>query len=146
MASAISCIRKTGNPNIHEYQNRASAVANEFQPGDLVRLDGNGELILAAAGHIFGICHKAASATDGTLIPVDVLRLTDEISIPCNTTTAEANIGTNGTLTATTGAQTVTSAGGGTDFYIVDLDSIDAVTKDGGRLICRVLPAALIMV
>ena len=145
MANAVSCRRKTGNPNIHEYQCRAGASANEFQPGDLVRLDSSGELILAAAGHILGICDKAASTTDSTLIPVDVLGHDDEISIPCNTTTAENTLGGKGTLTVTTGAQTVTSdVSSGTDFWIIDFDTVDAVGADGGRLICKVLPAALL--
>ena len=142
---AISCRRVTGNPNIHEYEGRAAGAANEIQPGDLVRLDSNGELILAATAHILGICHKASSTTDSTKIPVDVLGVDDTFSIPCNTTTTEAHIGTTCDVTFTTGAQVATT-GGTTDLYCVDLDSIDAVTTDGGRLICRVLPAALIMV
>jgi len=141
----VSCIRKTGNPNIHEYDGRAAGAANEIQPGDLVRLDSNGELIIATAGHILGICHGSASTTDNTNIPVDVLRDGDEISIPCNTTTTEAHIGTTCDVTFTTGAQVATT-GGSTDLYCVDLDSINPVGTSGGRLICRVLPGALIMV
>ena len=142
---AISCKRKTGLPNIHEYENRAAASANEVQDGDLVRLDSNGEIVLASAGHILGIALEAASTTDTNLIPVDVLGHDDEISIPCNTTTAQNTLGGKGTLTTTTGAQTCTSdVSSGTDFWIIDIDSISAVGTDGGRLICKVLPAALL--
>ena len=124
--AVISCKRKTGDPNIHVYDGRAAGAANEIQPGDLVRLDSNGELILGSAGHIFAICLGSASTTDDTNIPVDVLRDGDLFSIPCNTTTTEAHIGTTCDVTFTTGAQVATT-GGSTDLYCVDLDSIDAV-------------------
>ena len=143
MASAVSCRRKTGDTNIHEYEGRAAGAANEVQPGDLVRLDSAGEVILAATSHIFGIVLKAASTTDSTLLPVDVLRPGDEFSIPCNTTTTEAHKGATCDVTFTTGAQ-VATLGGSTDLYCVDLDSCDALGTDGGRLICRVLAASCV--
>ena len=140
MASAVSCRRKTGNPNIYEYEGRAAGAANEVQPGDLVKLDSNGEIVIATTGAILGIALKAASTTDSTLIPVDVLRSGDVFSIPLNTTTAENNRGAEAAFTFTTGAQVVTVGSG--DCYIVGHDTIDAF-KDGGRVLVTVKATSL---
>ena len=139
-----SCIRKTGNTDIHEYQEAAASSANDWYAGDLVRLDSSGELVIATAGHILGIALKAATGTASTLIPVDVLTDQDKISVACNTTTAETDLGATFDFTFTAGAH-VATAGGSTDSYCVDHDTINAVTTDGGRLILRILPGALIM-
>jgi len=139
-----SAQRKIGLPNINEYEEASASSANDWYAGDLVRLDSSGELVIATAGHILGIALKAASGTASTKIPVDVLTDQDQVSVVCNTTTAESDLGATFDFTFTAGAH-VATAGGTTDSYCVAHDSINAVGTDGGRLIVRMLPGALIM-
>ncbi len=135
----ISCKRVTGSPNIHYYEERAAAVANEFQRGDLVGMDTSGELILGASGAILGIVHSAAAGVDSTKHAVDVL-MGDEFSIPWTAeATTETMLNEIVDLTFTTGAQVV-SGTGSNDCVIIDFD--DPVGTSGGRVIAKVIPAA----
>ena len=135
----VSCKRVKGSPNIHYYQEAAAATANMFQRGDLVKLDTSGELVLATAGAILGIVGSAATSTDSTYHPVDVL-MGDEFSIPWTAeATTETLLNDIADVTFTTGAQVLTG-GGTTDCVVVDFD--DDVGTSGGRVIARVIPAA----
>jgi len=135
----VSCKRVTGSPNIHFYQERAAAVADEFQNGDLVAFDTSGELVIGSAGAILGIVQSAAAGVDSTEHAVDVL-MGDEFSIPWTSeATTETLLNDIADVTFTTGAQVLTGAGT-TDVVVVDFD--DPVGTTSGRVIVKVIPAA----
>ena len=135
----VSCKRVIGSPNIREYDEDNALSANDFQVGDLVALNTDGELVLGTAGNILGIAQKAATGTDDTKIPVDVL-LGDSFSIPWTAeATTETLLNDIADVTFTTGAQVLTG-GGTTDCVVCDFD--DPVGTSGGRVIVRVIPAA----
>jgi len=135
----VSCKRVTGSPNIHFYDEDNALAANDFQKGDLVALNTDGELVLGTAGNILGIAQSAATGVDNTAIAVDVL-MGDEFSIPWTAeATTETLLNDIADVTFTTGAQVLT-ASGTTDCIVCDFD--DVVGTSGGRVIARVIPAA----
>ena len=134
-----SCKRVTGSPNIHFYDEDNALAANDFQIGDLVKLNTDGELVIATAGAILGIAQSAATGVDNTAIAVDVL-MGDDFSIPWTAeATTETMLNSVVDVTFTTGAQVLTG-GGSTDCVMVDFD--DPVGTSGGRVIVKVIPAA----
>jgi len=135
----VSCKRVTGSPNIKYYDEDNALSANDFQKGDLVKFNTDGELVIATAGAILGIAQAAASGVDNTKVPVDVL-MGDEFSIPWTAeATTETLLNDIADVTFTTGAQVLTG-GGTTDTVVVDFD--DPVGTSGGRVIVKVIPAA----
>ena len=135
----ISCKRVTGSPNIKFYDEDNALAADDFQIGDLVKLNAEGELVIADAGNILGIAQKAATGVDNTKIPVDVL-LGDEFSaVWTSEATTETLLNDIADFTFTTGAQVLTG-GGTTDAVVVDFD--DPVGTSGGRVIVKIIPAA----
>ena len=135
----VSCKRVTGSPNIHYYQEAAAATANMFQPGDLVKLDTSGELVLATAGAILGIVQSAATSTDSTYHAVDVLMGDEFSAVWTAEATTETLLNDIADFTFTTGAQVLTGAGT-TDVVVVDF--ADPVGTTSGRVIVKVIPAA----
>ena len=136
----VSCKRVKGSPNIHYYQEAAAATANMFQRGDLVKLDTSGELVLATSGVILGIVGSAATSTDSTYHPVDVLMGDEFSAVWTAEATTETLLNDIADFTFTTGAQVLTSAGT-TDCIVVDFD--DPVGTTSGRVIVKLMPAAM---
>ncbi len=136
--------RKSRNPNIHYYQEAAAGSANAFYVGDLVKVDGSGELIIADSTNILGIAQKTATGTASTEIPVDVLGSGDEVSVPYKASaTAEGLALDSVDFTFTPGAQTVSESGGSVDAVVIDHDEGDPWGTTSGRLIVRMLSSAL---
>ncbi len=134
----ISCKRVTGSPNIKFYDEDNGLSADAFQPGDLVKLNTEGELELATTGVILGIAQKAATGVDNTKIPVDVLYGDEFSAVSASSSNVELNLNAVMDFTFTTGAQTVTT--GSSDAVLVDFD--DPVGTSGGRVILKIIPAA----
>jgi hypothetical protein len=116
------------------------ASAGSFKRGDLVYTDSSGQVELGAAGKILGFALADASGTQGTEIPVMLVNAWDIYAIPLNTTTAQTNVGTQGDLTYTAGAQYVTVGTGVKEVAIVGLHPADAVGTSGGRVLVRFQP------
>jgi hypothetical protein len=136
--------RKDRNPNIHYYQEAAAGAANAFYLGDLVQVDGSGELVIASSTNILGIAQKTATGTASTEIPVDVLSSKDEVSVPYKASaTAEGLALDTVDFDFTPGAQVVDESGGSVDAVIIDHDEHDPWTTVSGRLIVRILSSAL---
>jgi len=127
-------------PQIVEIQENDSASANDWYAGDLVKADGDGELVIATTNVILGIALKAATGTDNTEIPVQLINPNEIYVMKYATTTAETEIGDSRGITFTAGAHVVaTDSGtpGALDVYVVGLHPDDAVGTDGGRLLVR---------
>jgi hypothetical protein len=136
------CYRISGTPNIHEYFCNGNATT-DFYEGDLVLIDTDGRLNIAATGTasttagILGIAKKRASADSTTATPVDVI-VSDgsEFVMYYAGTTSETLKGTSAVITFTAGSQKVSTTAGTDDCYILDLDPRDGA-KAGGRVIIR---------
>ena len=136
------CIRITGNPNRHDYYSNGNATT-DYYAGDLVLLDSNGRLAVAATGTasssagVFGIALKRAVANSTELIPVDVIYDDDsEFVMVYAGTTSETLKGTSAVVTFTAGSQQVSTTAGTDDVYIVDLDPRDGA-KANGRVVVK---------
>jgi hypothetical protein len=144
-----SVSRVVGPPNIHYYQEAAAGLINAFHPGDLVKLNAAGELVIASAGVILGIAEKTATGTASTEIPVDVISADEEFIAKYKAAaTAEAlaqDIADFTFTVSTTAGHTLDESGATTDARIVDHDPRDPWTTSGGRLIIRFLDSALQM-
>lgn len=136
----ISNKRVVGSPNIHCYDEDNALAANDFQAGDLVKLNTDGELVIATSGAILGIALAPATGVDNTAIPVDVIG-TDEFSAVWTTeATSETIVNDIADFTFTTGAQVLTG-GGTTDCVVVDHGK-DEWGTTSGRVIVKLIPAA----
>jgi len=127
-------------PQIVSIQENDSASANDWYIGDLVQADGDGELTIASTGSILGIAKKAATGTDNTEIPVELINPNEIYVMKYATTTSEGEVGESRAITFTAGAHVVaTDSGtpGALDVYVVGLHPDDAVGTDGGRLLVR---------
>jgi len=144
-----SVSRVVGPQNIHYYQEASGGSVNAFHPGDLVKLDAAGELVIATAGAILGIAEKTATGTASTEIPVDLISADEELIAKYKaaaTAVALAQDIADFTFTvSTTAGHTLDESGAATDVRIVDHDPRDAWTTSGGRLIVRFLDSALQM-
>jgi len=139
-----SVVAYTGlGPQIVSIQENSSATAADWSIGDLVKADGSGELVIATDGVIMGIAHKAATGTDNTEIPVELLNFNEIYVMAYSTVTTEAIIGTYADITFTVGAHVVTDGTAEEDVYIVGLHPDDAVGTDGGRVLVRFDTTAL---
>ena len=132
-------------PQIIEVQENDGATALDWSIGDLVKCDGDGELVIATQGIILGIALKAATGVDNTKIPVQLINPNEIYVMKYSTSTAENIIGEMVSVTFTKSAHTCTTGGSaGTDaFYIVGLHPDDALGTDGGRVLVRFAFTAL---
>jgi len=129
----------------HYFQEAAASSANDWYAGDLVKLDSNGELVIATAGAILGIACKAASGTASTEIPVIVLDSTMTCVAKHTTSATNENMaGDVHDFTFTAGAHTL-ATGGTTDVAILDNHPDDAWGTSGGKMLVRFLDAGLQM-
>ena len=137
----VSNKRIVGSPNIHYYDEDNALAANAFQVGDLVKLNSDGELVIATSGAILGIALASATGVDNTAIPVDVIG-TDEFSaVWTSEATSETLVNDIADFTFTTGAQVLTG-GGSADAVVVDHDPKDEWGTTSGRVIVKLIPAA----
>jgi len=139
-ANGYSVVAYTGlEPQVVEIDENDGAGANDWYEGDLVKCDSDGELVIATSGVILGVARKAATGTDNTNIPVELINFSEIYVMHYSTTTAETIIGDVGTITFTAGGHYVTSTGsaGSADCYIVGLHPGDDVGTDGGRVLVR---------
>jgi hypothetical protein len=122
-----------------EIQEAAAGSANDFYAGDLVKANSSGELIIATAGKMLGIAHKAATGTASTEIPVALLNINEiYVSRYHTDATSEALIGDLLDYTFTAGAHTLEESGATTDVYCVGLHPNDGAVASG-RLLVRFL-------
>jgi len=137
------CYRISGTPNIHEYHSNGAATTDYYE-GDLVLLNTDGRLAVAATGAasttagILGIAKKRAVADSTTEIPVDVI-VPDgsEFSMFYAGATTEGLKGSSAVITFTAGSQQVSTTAGTDDCYILDLDPRDGAKTSGGRVIIK---------
>ena len=128
------------NPQVVEIMEDDDIAANGFYDGDCVSVENTGQVILAVAGQVdvIGIARKAATGTDNTPIPVELIdahsiyvgRVNDDA------TTSEAYIGDCADFVFTAGAQYLAISGATTDVYIVGLEPVDGALL-GGRVLFR---------
>jgi len=128
-----SCERITGTPCILNYT-CTSAAGTAFDKGDLVSLDVNGTLLIAAEGTatatagIWGIAMMDAPASTTTQVPVDVISSDGSLfAMTSAETAAAAQIGEMQVITYTAGAHTITS-GSGNAIIVGYLDDIGTTT------------------
>ncbi len=119
--------RLTGKPNIFVYYQASGGSANAWYAGDLVKLDGNGALVIATSGNNLGIAQKTADGTTTTAIPVDVI-MSDGSQFAMRLTSGTCAVSDKGEIadiTYTAGAHVLASLAGTTDTVV--LDNLDAV-------------------
>lgn len=131
--------RVTGNPNIREYT--MYSATKSVAPGDLVKADANGLLVIATDGAVLGIMKSADPGSTTTKVLVDVIIADDSLfSICCNTTPTVAMTGDAAAITFTTTAL-YASAGTG-ELVVQGIDPTSPVAS-GSRMLVRFIPAEL---
>ena len=136
--------RKYGKPNIVRIQEASASSANDWYAGDLVKVDSSGELVIATAGAIYGIARSAASGTASTWHNVDVLGHDDIITVKYKASATTEGLTTDTVdFTFTANGHTVDESGASTDAVVVGFDPINAIGATGGRLLVKILPAAI---
>ena len=115
-------------------------TSGSFKRGDLVYTDSAGQIILGSAGKIFGVAMNDYTGTVSTELEVMLISPQDIWAIPLNTTTAQTNVGTQGDITYTAGAQYVTVGTSVKEVKIVGLHPADAVGTNGGRVLVQFQP------
>jgi hypothetical protein len=136
---------KAGNPQVVFIQEASAGSANDFYAGDLVKVDSNGELVIATAGAITGIARRAATGTASTKIPVELIS-DDNLYVAKYkaSATTEALIGDTLDFTFTASAHTLDESSATTDVDCVMLDPRDDVGTSGGKLVVRFKNTAII--
>jgi hypothetical protein len=127
--------------NTQEIICQEGTTSGSFKRGDLVYTDSAGQIILGSAGKIFGIAMNDYTGTVSTELNVMLISPNDIYALPLNTTTAQTNVGTQGDITYTAGAQYVTVGTSVKEVAIVGLHPADAVGTSGGRVLVRFQPA-----
>lgn len=143
--ATIGVQAKNNNPAPKVYNYPEHATHGSFAVGDLVKLDTNGKLQVAASDQaLFGVAKKGYSGTEGTLIPVMVLDSNAEFVMQADTTTTIANegvdyglnIGTPGSMSVDVGDETTTSV------VVQRLDERDG-PKANGRVVVKFKPGVI---
>ncbi len=110
-----------------------------FHPGDLVKIDTSGYIVIATSGAISGIARQHATGTTGAAIEWEPICADAVYSAKYKASaTAQSLVGDCLDFTTlTVGAHSLDESGATTDVYCVGLDPRDAVTTSGGRLLVR---------
>ena len=136
--------RIAGNPQITYAEEAEAGAANAFYAGDLVKCNGDGELVIATAGAMWGIAKRTATGTASTKIPVELLSSSNLYRVKYHTdATSEALVGDTLDFTFTAGAHTVDEDSATTDVECVQLDPRDGAVASG-RLIVRFLETGIV--
>jgi hypothetical protein len=113
----LSVERISGKPNVHLYQTDSATLA--FYKGDLVRLNTDGELVIATdtdasnSNGILGIAQAPDPEALSTNVPVDVITSDGSMFVMKSTdTTSKAGLGCYCAITFTAGAHTVAIGAG----------------------------------
>lgn len=119
----VSFKRITGSPNIRTYP-EASGTVLDFYEGDVVKFDSSGRIVIATIGAFAGITQKRATGTQGTAIPIDLIRPGDEFSVPFRAATTTIGLVNDvADVVLSKGAMTVQENNlSGTDTVIVGFD------------------------
>lgn len=140
----LSCERISGKPNIHLYTTDSATLA--FYKGDLVRLNTDGELVIATdvdatnAQGILGIAMGPDPEALSTNVPVDVITSDGSTFVMKSTdTTAVAYNGCYHAITFTAGAHTVAAGAG----HFVQLGLWDAAGATKARILGTFAPSVL---
>ena len=140
----LSCERISGKPNVHLYTTDSATLA--FYKGDLVRLNTDGELVIATdtdasnSNGILGIAMSADPTALSTDVPVDVITSDGSTFIMKSTDTIA--IGYNGcyhAITFTAGAHTVAAGAG----HFIQLGLWDAAGATKARIVGTFSPSVL---
>jgi hypothetical protein len=118
------------------------AGTQTFKAGDLVKFS-SGTVIVATAGAVDGIARRDATGTTNSVTEIELINL-DSVYV-CKykaSATSQALVGALLDFTFTDGAHTLDESGATTDVYCVALDSRDAVTTSGGRLMVKFMAAS----
>ena len=131
--------RVTGNPNHREFTMYSATPS--VAPGDLVKVDANGLLVIASDGSVLGIMKSKDPSSTTTKVLVDVIIADDSLfSICCNTTPTVAMTADAAVITFTTTALYATAGTGELIVQGIDPQSPAAL---GSRMLVRFLPAEL---
>jgi hypothetical protein len=114
-----------------------------FHPGDLVKLDTSGYVVIATSGAITGIACQHATGTTAATIEWEPICFDAIYSAHYKASaTAQTLVGDCLDFTTlTVGAHSLDESGATTDVYCVGLDSRDPVATSGGRLLVKFYPA-----
>jgi hypothetical protein len=146
MASGVplSVERISGKPNVHLYKTDSATLA--FYKGDLVRLNTDGELVIATdadatnAAGILGIAMAPDPESLTVDVPVDVITSDGSTFVMKSTNTTDiAYNGCYHAITLTAGAHTVAAGAG----HFVQLGLVDAAAATKARIYGTFAPSAL---
>jgi len=128
-----------GDPQVVDAY-ESSGSANDWYAGDLVKLDTNGQVVIAAAGQhiIAGIARKAATGTQGTKLELELIdpNAIYVMRAEASTTPLQANVGDIWDIVFTPGAHTL-NASAGTDGVIYIVGLYPETAANGTRVLVR---------
>jgi hypothetical protein len=113
-----------------------------YKSGDLVKFS-SGTIVVATSGAIDGIARRDATGTTNSVTEVELINL-DSVYVAKYkaSATAQTLVGSIVDFTFTAGAHTLDESAASTDAICVALDSRDAVTTSGGRLLIQFMAAS----
>lgn len=132
-----------GNPQV--VKGIEGTTGQTFKAGDPLKTNA-GKWIIASAGALKGIARGDATGVENTALEVELINPNAVYSVRYqDEATAQALVGDvlDFVYPGTAGDYRLDEDGATTDVYCVALDSRDAVTTSGGRLLVRFLGALL---